>query len=60
MVLAVVCCGNRVNETMTMLKSAAALSHSSLKMVVFTEEDLKPVFKNMVNVFYCHTYYVVY
>ncbi|KAK3885294.1 hypothetical protein Pcinc_010462 [Petrolisthes cinctipes] len=47
MVLAVVCCGNRVNETMTMLKSAATLSHSPLKIIVFTEDDLKPIFRNM-------------
>ncbi|XP_050692432.1 glucoside xylosyltransferase 2-like [Eriocheir sinensis] len=47
MVLAVVCCGDRVNETRTMLKSAAALSRTALTMVVFTEEALKPAFREM-------------
>lgn len=47
MVLAVVCCGNRINETQIMLKSAAALSHSPLTMIVFTEDELKPAFKQM-------------
>lgn len=47
MVLAVVCCGDRLNETRTMLKSAAALSHSPLTMIVFTEETLKPAFTEM-------------
>lgn len=49
MVLAVVCCGNRINETQIMLKSAAALSHSPLTMIVFTEDELKPAFKQMVS-----------
>ncbi|XP_045120759.1 glucoside xylosyltransferase 2-like [Portunus trituberculatus] len=47
MVLAVVCCGDRLNETRTMLKSAAALSHSPLTMIVFTEETLKSAFTEM-------------
>ncbi|CAL4152259.1 unnamed protein product [Meganyctiphanes norvegica] len=47
MVLAVVCCGNRLNETRTMLKSAAALSRALLTLIVFTEEELKPAFSEM-------------
>ncbi|XP_042232535.1 glucoside xylosyltransferase 1-like [Homarus americanus] len=47
MVLAVVCCGDRLNETHIMLKSAAALSHSPLMMIVFTEDPLKPIFEDM-------------
>ncbi|XP_069156732.1 glucoside xylosyltransferase 1-like [Procambarus clarkii] len=47
MVLAVVCCGDRLNETRIMLKSAASLSHTPLRMIVFTEDPLKPIFKAM-------------
>ncbi|KAK8722692.1 hypothetical protein OTU49_012171, partial [Cherax quadricarinatus] len=47
MVLAVVCCGDRLNETRIMLKSAAALSRTPLRMIVFTEDPLKPIFKDM-------------
>ena len=50
MVLAVVCCGDRLNETRTMLKSAAVLSHSPLTMIVFTEDILKSAFTEMVSV----------
>ncbi|XP_068206791.1 glucoside xylosyltransferase 1-like [Palaemon carinicauda] len=47
LVLAVVCCGSRINETLIMLKSAAALSHSPLTVIVFTEDSQKPVFVQM-------------
>ncbi|KAG0713463.1 Glucoside xylosyltransferase 2 [Chionoecetes opilio] len=47
LVVGVVCCGDRLNETRTMLKSAAALSHTPLTLIVFTEEALKPAFRDM-------------
>ena len=47
--MAVVCCGlDRVEETEVMLKSAAALSHSPITFIVFTEQESKSYFTKMV------------
>lgn len=40
MVVAVVACGDRLHETLTMLKSAIMFSKSSLHFVVVTEDAL--------------------
>ncbi|KAM5280630.1 glucoside xylosyltransferase 2 [Ctenodactylus gundi] len=42
--LAVVACGNRLEETLVMLKSAALFSHRKLQFHIFTEDSLKPEF----------------
>ncbi|XP_076045885.1 glucoside xylosyltransferase 1-like [Oratosquilla oratoria] len=47
MTLAAVCCGSRLNETMTMLKSATALSSVPLRLLIFTEPTLRPHFISM-------------
>ncbi|TRY56277.1 hypothetical protein DNTS_028391 [Danionella cerebrum] len=44
--LAVVCCGSRLEETLTMLKSAMLFSHSKIHFHIFTEEELRDVFTN--------------
>ncbi|XP_036284738.1 glucoside xylosyltransferase 2 isoform X1 [Pipistrellus kuhlii] len=42
--LAVVACGNRLEETLVMLKSAVLFSHGKMHFHIFTEESLKPKF----------------
>ncbi|XP_059518934.1 glucoside xylosyltransferase 2 isoform X2 [Myotis daubentonii] len=42
--LAVVACGNRLEETLVMLKSAVLFSHRKMHFHIFTEESLKPEF----------------
>ncbi|XP_037685196.1 LOW QUALITY PROTEIN: glucoside xylosyltransferase 2 [Choloepus didactylus] len=42
--LAVVACGNRLEETLVMLKSAVLFSHRKIQFHIFTEESLKPEF----------------
>ncbi|KAM8758847.1 glucoside xylosyltransferase 2 isoform 2-T2 [Rhynchonycteris naso] len=42
--LAVVACGNRLEETIVMLKSAVLFSHRKMQFHIFTEEFLKPEF----------------
>ncbi|XP_066899715.1 LOW QUALITY PROTEIN: serine/threonine-protein phosphatase 4 regulatory subunit 2 [Kogia breviceps] len=42
--LAVVACGNRLEETLVMLKSAVLFSHRKMQFHIFTEESLKPEF----------------
>lgn len=47
--LAVVACGNRLEETLVMLKSAVLFSHRKMHFHIFTEESLKPEFDKQVN-----------
>lgn len=47
--LAVVACGDRVEETLVMLKSAVLFSHRKMQFHIFTEESLKPEFDKQVN-----------
>nr|XP_037859583.1 glucoside xylosyltransferase 2 isoform X4 [Chlorocebus sabaeus] len=42
--LAVVACGNRLEETLVMLKSAVLFSHRKIQFHIFTEDSLKPEF----------------
>ncbi|KAF4024058.1 hypothetical protein G4228_015714, partial [Cervus hanglu yarkandensis] len=46
--LAVVACGNRLEETLVMLKSAVLFSHRKMQFHIFTEESLKPEFDKQV------------
>lgn len=46
--LAVVACGNRLEETLVMLKSAVLFSHRKMRFHIFTEEALKPEFDKQV------------
>lgn len=48
--LAVVACGPRLEETLTMLKSAVLLSNKPLHFHIFAEDDLHDSFKNAVSV----------
>uniref|UniRef100_F6SWP9 UDP-D-xylose:beta-D-glucoside alpha-1,3-D-xylosyltransferase n=1 Tax=Xenopus tropicalis TaxID=8364 RepID=F6SWP9_XENTR len=43
--LAVVACGDRVEETVTMLKSAVLFSFKKIKFHIFAEDSLKPDFE---------------
>ncbi|XP_003967683.3 glucoside xylosyltransferase 1-like isoform X1 [Takifugu rubripes] len=47
--LAVVACGPRLEETLTMLKSALLLSRKPLHFYIFAEEDLHDSFRNTLN-----------
>ncbi|XP_055992932.1 glucoside xylosyltransferase 2 [Sorex fumeus] len=42
--LAAVACGDRLEETLVMLKSAVLFSHRKIQFHIFTEESLKPEF----------------
>lgn len=53
--LAVVACGPRLEETLTMLKSAALLSKKPLHFYIFAEDDLHKGFRNAVSVFSINT-----
>ncbi|KAG7253421.1 hypothetical protein CRUP_033698, partial [Coryphaenoides rupestris] len=44
--LAVVACGDRLEETLTMVKSAVLLSDGGLRLHVFAEEQLHPGFRD--------------
>lgn len=44
--LAVVACGNRLDETLTMVKSALLFSIKKIKFHIFAEEDLAEQFQN--------------
>ena len=46
--LAVVACGNRLEETLVMLKSAVLFIHMKMQFHIFTEESLKPEFEKQV------------
>lgn len=47
--LAVVACGPRLEETLTMLKSAVLFSRGSLHFHIFAEDDLHPGFRHAVS-----------
>lgn len=47
--LAVVACGDRLEETLVMLKSAVLFSHRQMYFHIFTEDTLKPEFDKQVN-----------
>lgn len=46
--LSVVACGDRVPETVTLLKSALMFTKKKLFFYIFTEPDLKDLFKQQV------------
>ena len=46
--LAVVACGNRLEETLVMLKSAVLFSHRKMCFHIFTEDALKSEFDKQV------------
>ena len=46
--LAVVACGNRLDETLTMVKSALLFSLKKIMFHIFTEDLLAPQFKERV------------
>lgn len=48
--LAVVACGPRLEETLTMLKSAVLFSKKPLNFYIFAEDDLHDSFRNAVSV----------
>ena len=48
-VLAVVACGDRLDETLVMLKSALVFTQAPLRFIVFAEEDLIESFSEKVN-----------
>lgn len=48
--LAVVACGPRLEETLTMLKSAVLLSNKPLNFHIFAEDDLQHSFRDAVSV----------
>ncbi|CAB1419532.1 unnamed protein product [Pleuronectes platessa] len=47
--LAVVACGNRLDETLTMVKSALLFSLKKIKFHIFAEDPLAPQFKERLN-----------
>ena len=47
--LAVVACGDRMEETLTMVKSAVLLSSGSLRLHIFAEEQLHVGFRDKVS-----------
>lgn len=49
--LAVVACGNRLDETLTMVKSAVLFSLKKIKFHIFAEDPLAPKFEERVRSF---------
>ncbi|XP_068172227.1 glucoside xylosyltransferase 2 [Antennarius striatus] len=47
--LAVVACGNRLDETLTMVKSALLFSFKKIKLHIFSEDHLAPQFEERLN-----------
>lgn len=47
--LAVVACGPRLEETLTMLKSAVLFSHQTLHFYIFAEDELHTAFRDAVS-----------
>lgn len=47
--LAVVACGPRLDETLTMLKSAVLFSHRAVHFHIFAEDELHSGFKDAVS-----------
>lgn len=58
--LAVVACGPRLEETLTMLKSAVLLSKKPLQFYIFAEDDLHDSFQNAVSDLLSNTPPVIY
>ena len=48
-VIAVVVCGDRVNETLIMIKSAVLFSHSPVKIIIFADENALTSLKRSTN-----------
>jgi len=46
--LSVVACGDRVNETIIMLKSAALFSREPFHVHIFADDELRPEFQQQV------------
>lgn len=55
--LAVVACGNRLDETLTMLKSALLFSLKKIKFHIFAEDPLAPQFEERVRNTQCANTY---
>jgi hypothetical protein len=51
--LAVVACGDRVKETIVLLKSALMFTRNYLHFIVITEPELKKEFSREVIIFVC-------
>lgn len=47
--LAVVACGDRLDETLTMIKSALLFNLKKIKFHIFAEDPLAPQFEKRVN-----------
>ena len=47
--LAVVACGNRLSETLVLLKSAVLLTRAKIFFHIFADDDLQPRFKQAVS-----------
>eukprot|EP00064_Thunnus_orientalis_P015775 superscaffoldBa00002990_g15834 len=47
--LAVVACGNRLDETLTLVKSALLFSLKKIKFHIFAEDPLAPQFEERLN-----------
>ena len=51
--LSVVACGDRLEETIVMIKSALIFSKAMLHVHIFADKDLQPQFKSEVSSFIC-------
>lgn len=58
--LAVVACGNRLDETLTMIKSALLFSQKKIKFHIFSEDSLAPQFEERVRLASIHFLLTVY
>jgi len=57
--LSVVACGDRLNETVIMLKSAVLFSQEPFHVHIFTDDELHPQFQQRVRLWHCfHTYFL--
>lgn len=54
--LAVVACGNRLDETLTMVKSALLFSLKRITFHIFAEDPLAPQFEERVSTSLCGFY----
>ena len=52
--LSVVACGDRLNETIVMLKSAAVFSQDHFHVHIFADDELRPQFQQQVR--FLHRY----
>ena len=50
--LSVVACGDRLNESMVMLKSASLFTRAPLHAHIFAEDELRPLFEEQVLLYF--------